>query len=45
LIRGVKKGGETALFDRVDRVAALKAHLGKGSPFDDVTLMVVRKTP
>jgi len=28
-----------------DIVAALKAHLGKGSPFDDVTLMVVRKTP
>ena len=28
-----------------DIVAALKAHLGKGAPFDDVTLMVVRKTP
>jgi phosphoserine phosphatase RsbU/P len=26
-------------------VAALKSHLGKGSPADDVTLLIIRKTP
>jgi sigma-B regulation protein RsbU (phosphoserine phosphatase) len=43
---GLVAAGRTTARGLVDElVAALKAHLGKASPADDVTLLIVRKKP